>query len=822
MIAGTLEIQMLANMAQLTSDMEKAKGIVGDAVRSIEKILGALGLGFGASELLDKINSVAEGMDKLMIASEKTGTSVENLSKLQFFAGTAGSNIDSVSTALAKLSKAEAASGNDTAPATQALVKLGLSARDAAGNLKQPGDLYGEIAQKLYGYADGAGKSAIAQALMGKAGAEQLPTMKAMVEIGDVQAITTTAQAQAAKEYIIELARLDQQKQLLWQTVVSALLPSMQTFVGVLLDAAKQTDSLQSRAKSLAADGSITSWADAAAMGAARFIDVLKVIPMTLDVIMSSFKAAQADLELLPKHMAIIASYMTPGGLSKKEGDAAYKELLDEQDRLTVESNAKMVALYNADKTEFSRAVAAKIQLRKDAEAFKATEQGVTPDKPQLDFRLGDAAKAAAELKLYQSTVKTLENEIGKLNGTTAAGKYQFEMYGMDVTTTDGKIVHLQGNLEKLSPPHKAMIALLAQEDDARKVQLELLKNAITLMEAENKVYEAQSAVRRAAAAADSDALDQMRFTTSLIGQTVVAQGHMNDARTVEVKLRGELRTLDNESIANAAQLAQTQAVLQAHAADATKAANTLLDQAVRANEVRRIELKLRSDLDLAAGIAAANEAQYGVTRKTLADAATKQTTDAIALLDVRTAKERSWETGANSVFMDYVDHATNAAEAAKTAFGNAFKGMEDALVKFAQTGKLDFKTLADSIIADIIRIQVRQNITGPLAANMGGAMSWLGNLLGPSTQAAAPVAELAFAATGGPVTAGSPYVVGEAGPEMFVPKSSGNIIPNNQLGGGTTVNNVFYLSGAVDSRSQAQIAAAAGQGVARAMARNT
>ena len=76
MIAGTLEIQMLANMAQLTSDMEKAKGIVGDAVRSIEKLLGALGLGFGASELLDKINSVAERMDKLMIASEKTGTSV--------------------------------------------------------------------------------------------------------------------------------------------------------------------------------------------------------------------------------------------------------------------------------------------------------------------------------------------------------------------------------------------------------------------------------------------------------------------------------------------------------------------------------------------------------------------------------------------------------------------------------------------------------------------------------------------------------------------------------------------------------------------------
>ena len=39
------------------------------------------------------------------------------------------------------------------------------------------------------------------------------------------------------------------------------------------------------------------------------------------------------------------------------------------------------------------------------------------------------------------------------------------------------------------------------------------------------------------------------------------------------------------------------------------------------------------------------------------------------------------------------------------------------------------------------------------------------------------------FRADGGPVMGGSPYVVGEAGPELFVPNSSGNIVPNNRLG---------------------------------------
>jgi hypothetical protein len=42
--------------------------------------------------------------------------------------------------------------------------------------------------------------------------------------------------------------------------------------------------------------------------------------------------------------------------------------------------------------------------------------------------------------------------------------------------------------------------------------------------------------------------------------------------------------------------------------------------------------------------------------------------------------------------------------------------------------------------------------------------------------------------AAGGPVTGGKPYMVGEKGPELFVPNSSGNIVPNNKLGGGANV----------------------------------
>jgi phage-related minor tail protein len=53
--------------------------------------------------------------------------------------------------------------------------------------------------------------------------------------------------------------------------------------------------------------------------------------------------------------------------------------------------------------------------------------------------------------------------------------------------------------------------------------------------------------------------------------------------------------------------------------------------------------------------------------------------------------------------------------------------------------------------------------------------------------QAFAPGGSMPFPmrANGGPVTGGSPYIVGERGPELFVPGRSGMIVPNNNINSG-------------------------------------
>ena len=127
------------------------------------------------------------------------------------------------------------------------------------------------------------------------------------------------------------------------------------------------------------------------------------------------------------------------------------------------------------------------------------------------------------------------------------------------------------------------------------------------------------------------------------------------------------------------------------------------------------------------------------------------------------------------------------------------FQGMEDALVKFVQGGKVSFRELANSIIADMIRIAVRKAIIAPL---LGGTGSMLSSLFSGGTKKRPGLYEWNTdmpveaekvpydgRAAGGPVSGGSSYLVGERGPEIFTPNSSGKITPNHQIGGNTTIN---------------------------------
>lgn len=86
---------------------------------------------------------------------------------------------------------------------------------------------------------------------------------------------------------------------------------------------------------------------------------------------------------------------------------------------------------------------------------------------------------------------------------------------------------------------------------------------------------------------------------------------------------------------------------------------------------------------------------------------------------------QSDWALGASSAFQTYSEQARDVAGQTRNLFTNAFSNMEDGIIQFVKTGKLSFKDLADGIIADLIRIQVRQaavGIFGTLFSGLAGA----------------------------------------------------------------------------------------------------
>lgn len=94
---------------------------------------------------------------------------------------------------------------------------------------------------------------------------------------------------------------------------------------------------------------------------------------------------------------------------------------------------------------------------------------------------------------------------------------------------------------------------------------------------------------------------------------------------------------------------------------------------------------------------------------------------------DEKLKKQADWALGARASLINYVDDARDIYSALGDTITSSFQGMEDAIVRFARTGKLEFSSLTDAVISDITRIAIQQAILGPIAGFFGGLMSGVG-----------------------------------------------------------------------------------------------
>ena len=164
---------------------------------------------------------------EMYLLSQKTGVSVEALARFKKAASTSGTDLETVSKALVKLSRGMVdASQGGSGPAAKALQSLGISATDATGKLRTADDVMLDIATKLKGIEDPARKTALAVDLFGKSGAELIPMLNMGGEAIDKMKVKmTTAFAEKAQEYSAKLTALGGKVGALGADIAIVLLP---------------------------------------------------------------------------------------------------------------------------------------------------------------------------------------------------------------------------------------------------------------------------------------------------------------------------------------------------------------------------------------------------------------------------------------------------------------------------------------------------------------------------------------------------------------------------------------------------------------------
>jgi hypothetical protein len=714
MAAGSIIIDLLMRTGSFVTDTERAeksmRALQKAAKESFDKaIVAGIVKGQLAFETLaGAARTTAQVFQTLTIDAaqfkdleETTGAAAEALASLQVAASTAGVPIDAVGEAMNKLTKNLVGVDDESKAAGAALAALGLSVEEF--KKLDPAAQYEEIGKALAGFADGASKTAVAQALLGKAGAEQLKVMKALEEQGGRTSILTKQQIDRADAFADAQARSAAQLRLYAQAAASEAIPALTTFTNLTVETIKAFIGVDAATGKLAAEQSIREWAKEGVIWVAELAGKLVLFAKGLGV-------AGAGLEILLKR----------GSTQLDDFNAKWKSFTE----------------FDAD------AFANKLRNR----LKYGPQEG--PDQSEAERRrLGLPAVRLPELKFEGGAGKG-KKEIDKAAQALNSLNREIQTFGAE-----------NDNLAKLLAFQdlKPTVAQLGQYKNAL-AELQQLRTADEIDKTVKGLYE------------ERDAL--VLSKEQLLARTLAMKGATG--QQVEFALGIQRQ------------------------ADAWRQQNELME------EGRRLTEDMRTPLEVLL-------ARYEKLNQLLAANAINGDTYRRAVTDAQDNFAKATEVVEKSV-----EKVDDAARELGLTFSSAF---EDAIV-----GGKGLREVLKGLEADIIRIVTRKLVTEPLANAISGFMGQQGGIGGIFSSLGGLFGFGGAKAGGGDVQSGRAYLVGEQGPEMFVPRTAGAIIPSHALadGAGATwqVSQTFVVPSAPDRRTQSQIAAAAARGLADASRR--
>ncbi|MEK6594779.1 MAG: phage tail tape measure protein [Pseudomonadota bacterium] len=242
MAFASLTIDLQARLARFESDLGKVAQIskrnadqMDRAFAKVGNTLRALGGLLAVGAFAKFVKGAIDSVDELGKMSQRVGVSVESLSALGYAAGLSGVSLESLGTGLKKLSVNMADTQANTGDARDAFKALGLQVEASRGNLKSSEQVLFEIADRFANMEDGAGKTALAVKLFGRAGADMIPLLnqganglrESAEEARRFGLVISTDATKRAEEFNYNLTRLAGSARGLGLEIAERVLPSL-------------------------------------------------------------------------------------------------------------------------------------------------------------------------------------------------------------------------------------------------------------------------------------------------------------------------------------------------------------------------------------------------------------------------------------------------------------------------------------------------------------------------------------------------------------------------------------------------------------------
>ena len=615
--------------------------------------------------------------------AEKIGDSAVNVSSLKTASDVAGTSLETIASASVKLTAALSKTDDESALVGSAIESLGLDFRKFKA--LSPVEQLQAVAQAMDGFADGSEKTAIAVGIFGKSGAELLSFLKEYATQGIAAAYITDEQAKAADDYADSQARLKSQiEQFLQVSAVNAI-PILVQIGDLFSTIAKEQDGTTSA----------TALVKSAINGLVTVLQTLLVVGSDVGFV---FVQLGKDLGTIYNGYAAILRLDFKGFSAL--GDAAVKDAA--RARAELDKFQASVMAIGQPSTKF-------VDPRILGNPGTIAEQA-RANRPQLDITGLSRDKAPKG------------SAAGKKDNTAAQeAKAQLAFDIDQIRKAQDALSNTIGNFEKVSEAKRAAGLISEAAYYASKRDLLVENDRVQEAAVEKEIARMQREVLTG-----KDRIDNDRKIAD--AQAKLAKLRENASSNLQVLSIREQAALDEIARAFTDARIAAQSYL-----DVTERARRLdLDGMGKGSKARDFNAaqsqitdkyeQQRQDLqrDNRNGKFAGREADFDRELATINEFQGKALASYTRYYADLQAKQADFSAGASEALNNYIDETLNSFNMIEGAVTRAFQGMEDALVNFVTTGKLDVKSLAKSIISDLARIAIKQSITGPLAQAHG------------------------------------------------------------------------------------------------------